>query len=202
MTVKDVRGHNLSGANDASAELYGKALRQLNLYQGDPVATIDAALAESPGFVMAHAMRAWLHLLGTEPAGFEVAEESHLRVVATATTDREKGHAAAIGALMAGNWHHAGRILEDVTLACPHDGLALIAGHQIDFFTGNARMLRDRIARALPAGTPLVQASTRCSACRPLGWRRPVPMPPPSELGGKASTSSRGTAGRTTRSPT
>jgi hypothetical protein len=50
MTVKDVRGHALSGANEISAELYGRALRQLNLYQGDPVATIDMALAESPEF--------------------------------------------------------------------------------------------------------------------------------------------------------
>ena len=73
MTLKDVRGNALSGANETSAELYGKTLRQLNLYQGDPVATVDAAIAESPDFVMAHAMRAWLHLLGTEPGGLPVA---------------------------------------------------------------------------------------------------------------------------------
>jgi hypothetical protein len=156
MTVKDVRGHNLSGANDASAELYGKALRQLNLYQGDPVATIDAALAESPGFVMAHAMRAWLHLLGTEPAGVPVAKASLDAALDLPATLQEHGHLAAIGDLANGGWHAASRTLEDVTIDHPLDLLALQVGHQIDFFTGNARMLRDRISRALPAWSKAV----------------------------------------------
>ena len=58
---------------------------------------------------------------------------------------------SAIGHLLEGRWHDAAWTLEDVTIAHPRDLLALIAGHQLDFFTGQSRMLRDRIARALPA---------------------------------------------------
>jgi hypothetical protein len=37
---------------------------------------VNRALADSQGFVMGHALRAWLHLLGTEPAGVPVAREA------------------------------------------------------------------------------------------------------------------------------
>jgi tetratricopeptide (TPR) repeat protein len=64
---------------------------------------------------------------------------------------REQAHVAALGHLAQGRWHQASRILEDIAIDNPLDALALQVGHQIDFFTGNARMLRDRIGRALPA---------------------------------------------------
>ncbi|MTH78422.1 tetratricopeptide repeat protein [Paracoccus aestuariivivens] len=151
MTLHDMHGLTLTGASETGRAAYEQALTELQCYRADPVATIDLAIAADPGFAMAHAMRAWLHLLGTEPAGFAIAEASYREATAHARTPREKGHAAAIAALLSGSWHEAGRILEDVTLADPHDGLALLAGHQIDFFSGDARMLRDRIARAMPA---------------------------------------------------
>jgi hypothetical protein len=151
MTAQDVRGHALSGASKTSAALYNKALRELNLYSADPVATVDAALAESPGFVMAHALRAWLHLLGTEPAGIPVARANWETASNLSATTQEKGHLAAIGHLAEGRWHAASRAIEDVAIDNPRDLLALQAGHQLDFFTGEARMLRDRIARAMPA---------------------------------------------------
>ena len=149
--LKDCRGHPLTGATEKSLPHYETALRELNLFINDPVASVDKAIAESPDFVMAHALRAWLHLLGTEPAGIAVARASRDAAWKLPATDQEQGHLNAINHLVEGRWHAAAQVMEDVAIECPHDLLALQVGHQLDFFRGEARMLRDRIARALPA---------------------------------------------------
>src|SRR5437870_3679710 len=70
---KDVLGYALSGATATSLPHFETAVRELNLFINDPVATVDKAIAESPDFVMAHALKAWLLLLGTEPAAVPLA---------------------------------------------------------------------------------------------------------------------------------
>jgi len=147
---QDLSGFALTGATDPAAAEYEAGLAELQCYRGDPVARAKTAIGMAPDFAMAHALMAWLHLLGTEPGSLPTARDFHSRLLRAARTDREKGHATAIGHLVEGRWREAGRVLEDVTIAHPRDGLALLAGHQIDFFTGHSRMLRDRIARALP----------------------------------------------------
>jgi len=152
--VHDIRGLALSGATAASLPRFEAAVRQLNLYIDDPVATVDQALAESPDFVMAHALRAWLHLIGTEPAGVQIARGALAAAQRLPANVREQGHLTAIGHLVEGRWSAASQVLEDITIEYPRDLLALQVGHLTDFFRGDARMLRDRIARALPAWTP------------------------------------------------
>ena len=147
----DGLGNAMSGASVTARGLYEKALGEFQTYAGDPVATVDQALADSPGFVMGYALRAWLHLLGTEPSGLPVARDALGIARDLPAAAQERGHLAAIGHLVEGDWMAASRTLEDVSIQHPRDALALQTGHQIDFFTGNARMLRDRIARALPA---------------------------------------------------
>lgn len=66
---------------------------------------------------------------------------------------RAAAWAAAARAWARGDWHAASRILGDHLVVDPGDDLALFAGHQLDFFLGDAPMLHRRVARSL-AGRP------------------------------------------------
>jgi hypothetical protein len=149
--MKDHSDYEVSGAGAGSLALLEQAFHELRCYIGDPVATVERALGAAPELVMGHVLKAYLHLMGTEPAGFPVARAAHRAGSVLRATDRERRHLQAIGDLIEGRWRAAGRVLEDLSIDYPRDALALQAGHQIDFFTGDSRMLRDRIARALPA---------------------------------------------------
>jgi hypothetical protein len=150
MNLQDSAGLVVSGSTPAALDHLETALHQLRCFIGDPVASVTAALEASPEMAMGHLLHAYLHLLGTEPAGIDVARESHRRALALPMTEREQGHLRAVGHLVRGRWADAGRTLEDLSIDHPLDALALQAGHQIDFFRGDSRMLHDRIARALP----------------------------------------------------
>ena len=154
MTIHDDLNLSYSGASAESLGHFRRALRQFECYIEDPVASVDAAIEASPEFVMGHILRAYLHLLGTEPAAIPVARASLAATDGLPANARERGHLAAVAQMVDGQWHRAGRLLEDLTIDHPHDILALQAGHLADFYVGNSRMLRDRIARALPVWSP------------------------------------------------
>jgi len=149
--MKDAFGLVYSGAGEAGFASYGQAVHELQCFIGDPVGSIDRAIADDPAFVMAHVFKGYLFGLATEREAMAIARSSHRAALPLAATSREAAHVTALGHLAEGRWHDAARILEDLAIDNPRDALALQVGHQIDFFTGNARMLRDRIGRALPA---------------------------------------------------
>jgi hypothetical protein len=151
MTVKDSLGYGLTGATAGSTADHEAALHQYRCYIGDPVASLDRALGKSPDLVMAHVLKAYLHLFRTDPNTLPVARDCLDLANRLPANARERGHLQAIRQLVAGRWREAGRTLEDVSIEHPRDALALQAGHRIDFLIGESRMLRDRIARALPA---------------------------------------------------
>jgi tetratricopeptide (TPR) repeat protein len=150
MSMKDHRGAPLTGASAKSLELYENAIEQLNCYVGDPVASVDAALAESPEMAMGHALKAYLLLSGMERTTLPVAAECLARLRDLPLNERERRHAAAIASLVEGAFHRASAQLEDVLVEDPHDVVALQLGHLMDFYRGDSRNLRDRVARVLP----------------------------------------------------
>lgn len=152
--MKDSVGYEVSGASAQSVVALEQGLHELRCYIGDPVASVERALAASPELVMGHVLKAYLHLMGTEPGALPVARAAHAAALELLANDRERRHLQAIGLIAEGRWRAAGRALEDLSVEYPRDALALQVGHQVDFFTGDSRMLRDRVARALPAWGP------------------------------------------------
>ncbi len=147
--------HGLAiAATGEATELYDRALDRLLRYHPDLV-TLATQLSEEHGdAAMSHAFVAYLHLSSTARGDVDVARAAWEAMAATPMGPREQAHHDAIGAWAGGDWHGAGRILDDLLERWPADLLALMYGHLIDFFVGDATNLRDRPARSLTAVDP------------------------------------------------
>jgi len=159
MIVHDSRGLALTVGSADSAAAYDAAVRQFNTYVGDPVATVDAALAEDPEFVSGLVLRGHMSVALWEASVLPDlrATLDRLRALEGKATERERAHVAALAAWAAGDWQSYRARLERLSIEHPRDLLALQVGHLADFYHGDRDALRGRIARALPAwdrGTP------------------------------------------------
>jgi tetratricopeptide (TPR) repeat protein len=149
----DEHGLETSGGAEAVAH-FDRAVDELVHFRGGCLESASAALEADPTFAMGHALNAYLRLLTTEVGDFDEARTafgSYRQGRTASALPREEAHLAAIDAWLQGDMTHAGTILRQVTEEYPRDLLALIVGHQIDFFTGDALALRDRAGTALKA---------------------------------------------------
>lgn len=151
MPIRDQYNMPLSAASGFAADNYTKALNAYHCYAGDPATLLQTACADSPGFVMGYVLTAYLTLIGSNAEMQAMGVQAYQTALHLPATARERGHVAAVGHLIAGEYRAAGRILEDLAIENPRDALALQVGQLIDFSIGDTRMLRDRIARSLPS---------------------------------------------------
>jgi len=149
----DGRGLEMSGSAAALAA-YDRALDDLIRFRPE-VVDAAAAAAEDRSCVLAGVLRAYLALMSTEAGAVAGAEQAlsaaPAAVPAAGLPPRERAHLAAARRWIGGDMTGAGAALAEISVRWPRDLLALFAGHQVDFFTGDAVNLRDRIGRALGA---------------------------------------------------
>ncbi len=154
----DQQGLALTGAGNRGAELFRAGLDELVYFKSSVLETFDKAILEEPGFALPYFARAYLDLFMTEKRFAEHAQrtldKARTRVDFAKLSDRELQHALAIEAWIEGDLRQAARILDRLGIDEPRDILALRIGHELDFFTGNKRALRDRVARQLSAWSP------------------------------------------------
>jgi tetratricopeptide (TPR) repeat protein len=154
--MRDAVGYPLSGCNAQALDLFERANHEFRCFVGNPLVSAEAALAAAPELVMAHVLRAWLLLLSTEAPAVPSAAQALAEARQLAHDEREAMHIRAAELLCANRWRAAGLVLEELNAHYPLDVLALQVGHQIDFFSGDTRMLRDRVTAVLPAWSDAV----------------------------------------------
>ncbi|MGD9815559.1 MAG: tetratricopeptide repeat protein [Hyphomonadaceae bacterium] len=151
MTLLDRYGNAASTASRAALAHYDNALDLIRLYRGDPIAALDAALAEDPDFGGAWAARAGLLVQQTDKAYAEETAKT-LRAGATAKlNDREAAHLRAAEDWSEGRYGEATARWARVAQENPRDALAVQYAHVGCFFLGLQSELRDIPLQALRA---------------------------------------------------
>jgi hypothetical protein len=144
----DMHSNPMTGTSDA-IQLYDRAIDRLIRFHPDVVELAGELTGDRDPAPMASALFAYLNLMSTDADDLSAARSSWEQLSQATTNERERAHAAAIGAWLDGDWHGASSQLDDLLTLWPTDVLALMLGHQLDFFLGDAANLRDRPIRSL-----------------------------------------------------
>lgn len=156
MTV-DARGLSMTGSGEA-AQRYDQAIDHLIRFHPQVVDAGAAAVAVDQDCVLAKVFCAYLALMSTEEGAVAEARDAlgglHADDASAVLLPRERAHVAAAERWIDGDMSGAGELLGAISVEYPRDLLALSVGHQIDFFTGDAVTLRDRIGRAIGGWRP------------------------------------------------
>ena len=152
MSLTDERGLAVSTRSAAALERYERAAAETHGYFGNPLATLDEALAEDPDFAMAHALRADLAVMSSEQGALPLIEASVAAIerLGSRANVRERAHVAAARAWMLRRFDEAVNRYGDIAIEYPRDLVAIQSAHVIDFYLGDSVMLRDRPAQVLP----------------------------------------------------
>ena len=152
MSLHDSRGCPVSTRNAASLASFEEALDLSVSYRLDPLAAIQWALDDDPGFAMGHCLRAGLMIMATDRMVVPLLTESveAIEALGRRANDRERAHAAAARTWLQGDFAGAVRKYGEILVDYPRDLLALQVAHVGDFYNGSSTLLRDRVAQVLP----------------------------------------------------
>jgi tetratricopeptide (TPR) repeat protein len=129
-----------------------RALEMLLTHCGNPALEVERVLADDPECVFGHCLRAALIVCADQAAARSSLAVSVAAIEAACpdADDRAHRHAAAARAWLDGDSALAVERYGGIVVDWPHDILALVVAHALDFRLGRRRMLRDRIAQVLP----------------------------------------------------
>ena len=148
-------GLEVSVDNDEALAAYNELVNAYLGFRRDTGEHLKAALAADQNLVMAHVLKGYFYLLFCSPQMEErVAKVIGLAEAAANTvgaSERERRHIDALRAWAVRDIAGATKMWEEILLAWPRDIIALRLAHFTHFYMGDARNLRDSIARVMHA---------------------------------------------------
>ena len=156
MQFEDRRGVSFTASSSDTIDRHEQALNNLLGTYGDPEALINEILASDPVFILGHCFNAYLNLLAFErglmPAVADII--TTLDELSRNANEHELEHICAVRTWYAGDLHGAVRHWENALLLNPRDLLAMRLCHDLAFFLGDCRNLRDTVSRVKNNWTP------------------------------------------------
>ena len=150
----DARGCPLSGATEPALQAYEAALAAFQNWRRGAESLLEAALREAPEFVMVHVLQAYLLVCSRDPRRVRAAVPVVASLHALPAHAWERGHIAALHALLADDIDRAKSHLSELLRLQPRDVLALQVAHAFDYLSGDLPQLQGRVAAVLPAWSP------------------------------------------------
>jgi hypothetical protein len=154
MALRDHQGLEVSAGTPDSLERYAEAVRLLHGYYGNPLAIVDAALADDPEFLAGHALRAGLMVTTSErravPELRRSVEAGEALIARGRGNERERAQIAAARAWLDGDFGRATDRYNRLALEHPRDGLTVQLAHLCNFYLGRSTWLRDHVAAVIP----------------------------------------------------
>jgi tetratricopeptide (TPR) repeat protein len=150
VTITDRWGTGIETVSEDAARLLEQATTELMLFRDDPAATLDAAIEADPDAPLPRIVRAELDLFGQTRHALQSARDrlAEVNALLDSASRREQLHAAAADAWSNGQLDIAARLFDRAVALDPHDLLALRISHDLSFFLGDSKNIRDVVARA------------------------------------------------------
>jgi hypothetical protein len=142
----DRSGDEVTATDDRTVERYDEAVDSLLRFGDDVMDRWEATVADEPDFAMGHVGRSYLRSISSERPFAVEAGEVLDDIDSDRLTDRERRHVSAARAYAGGDLTGASELLALFSIHHPMDALALSFGHQLDFWSGDAMNLRERVA--------------------------------------------------------
>ena len=150
MSLVDSTDIPVSGATRDGLAHYEQAQDDYRSWRSGADVHLEAALREAPDFTMAHVLQAWLLMCSRDPRRVQAARPVVAHAATLPANARERGHLAALDALLHDDLDRALAWLDEVLRQYPRDLVALQVAHVFDYYLGDTARLADRAASVLP----------------------------------------------------